>query len=115
MGEKILIALVFLSAPAFSDSLLSNIVVEIDSDETLVLERVDEASIKIDGHLDENVWVDLTAYDEFVVIDPDTLTKGLHATRCEFSTMRQVFISVSTWSSLLKQSFPGCLAGTNGT
>ena len=81
MKKAFFVVLVFLCSPAFCDSLLSSMVVEIGPEETLVLERVDEASIKIDGHLDENVWVDLTAYDEFVVIDPDTLIEGLHATR----------------------------------
>ena len=81
MEKTLFDVLAFLCAPAFSDSLLSNMVVEIGPEETLVLERVEGASIKIDGYLDEDAWGHLTAYDEFVVIDPDTLADGVHATR----------------------------------
>ncbi len=81
MKKTLFVVLVFLCAPAFSDSLLSSMVVEVGPEETLVLERIEDASIKIDGYLDEDTWGHLTAYDEFVVIDPDTLADGVHATR----------------------------------
>ncbi len=60
---------------------LDSIVVDIAADETLVLERHENAALKIDGHLDEAVWQELSAYDEFVVLEPDTLLKPEHATR----------------------------------
>ena len=82
MIAKILFAaLVLLCASAFADPLLSNLVVKIGPEETLVLKRVEDASVKIDDYLDEDIWGHLAAYDEFVVIDPDTLVDGAHATR----------------------------------
>ena len=33
----------------------------------------DQVDIKIDGHVDESVWADLQVFDQFVVIEPDTL------------------------------------------
>ena len=54
---------------------LDSIVVDIAADETLVLERHENAALKIDGHLDETVWQEQSAYDEFVVLEPDTLLK----------------------------------------
>ena len=81
MKKILFVVLVFLCEPTFADPLLSNLVVEIGPEEMLVLERIEGASIKIDGYLDEDAWGHLTAYDEFVVIDPDTLADGVHATR----------------------------------
>ncbi|MBT5153491.1 MAG: hypothetical protein HOM44_05345, partial [Gammaproteobacteria bacterium] len=87
MNKILFVGLIFLCAPVFSDSHLSNIshlshmVVEIGPEETLVLERVEDAGISIDGYLDEDAWGHLTAYDEFVVISPDTLADSAHATR----------------------------------
>jgi len=81
MRKTLFAVLALCCTPTFSDSLLSKLVVEIGPKETLVLERIEAASIKIDGHLDEDAWRDLIAYDEFVIIDPDTLVDGLHATR----------------------------------
>mgnify|MGYP001224222551 CR=1 FL=1 len=65
----------------FADSHLANVVIRVDPSETLHLERLEDAAVKIDGHLTEAVWADLPAYDEFVVIDPDTLAASTHATR----------------------------------
>ena len=81
MSKTLFAVLALCCTPTFSDSLLSKLVVEIDPEETLVLERIEASSIKIDGHLDEDAWRDLIAYDEFVIIDPDTLVDGVHATR----------------------------------
>jgi hypothetical protein len=46
------------------------------------LTRIDPetAEILIDGHLDEAVWQTLPVYDEFVVIEPDTLGSTSHET-----------------------------------
>lgn len=52
------------------------------SGEVLRLKRIapDVAVIRIDGRLDEGVWNTLPAYDELVVIEPDTLAKTPHKT-----------------------------------
>ena len=53
--------------------------VSVSPTETLeIAER--SAVVKIDGKLDEAVWASLDQYDEFVVIEPDTLVKPAHAT-----------------------------------
>ena len=59
----------------------ADIAVELAPGETIVLERLTASDgIRIDGHLDEPVWQRLPAYDEFVVIEPDTLGPTSHAT-----------------------------------
>jgi|TARA_Y100000310_G_scaffold276983_1_gene294518 hypothetical protein len=57
-------------------------VVDIAPGETLLLQRREttDTPIRIDGHLTEEIWQQLPAYDEFVVIDPDTLNDVPHAT-----------------------------------
>jgi hypothetical protein len=40
----------------------------------------DQGEIEIDGHLRESVWRELPAYDEFLVIEPDLLTRPPHRT-----------------------------------
>lgn len=55
--------------------------VEIGASEILALSRQGEADVKIDGFLDDSIWFDLPAYDEFVVISPDTLAASTYATR----------------------------------
>ncbi|MDA1075372.1 MAG: DUF5916 domain-containing protein, partial [Proteobacteria bacterium] len=40
-----------------------------------------DTDVKVDGRLDEPVWATLPAYDDFVVLEPDTLQPGVHATR----------------------------------
>ncbi|MCB1645169.1 MAG: hypothetical protein KDI36_06935, partial [Pseudomonadales bacterium] len=51
--------------------------------------------IKIDGHLNEPVWQTLPAYDEFVVIQPDTLADVQHATQVRmFYTSEGLYVGV---------------------
>lgn len=66
---------------AYADETLGNVVVDIEDGSTLVLERHEDAGVKIDGHLDEAVWAGLDAFDEFLLIEPDTLESPAHATR----------------------------------
>ena len=64
---------------------VANLVVDLEQGESIKVERVSaELEIKIDGRLDEAVWADLPAYDEFVVVEPDTLASVPHATRVKF-------------------------------
>ena len=70
-----------LSEASFSASQLSRAIADLGEDETIVLEQHESLSMKIDGHLDEPVWATLPAWDEFVVIDPDTLARPPHRTR----------------------------------
>ncbi|MBT4494662.1 MAG: hypothetical protein HOC70_15570 [Gammaproteobacteria bacterium] len=60
---------------------LIKVVVDITPTETVVLERHEDADIELDGDLTEDVWNKLDAYDEFVVLEPDTLEQPEHATR----------------------------------
>ncbi|MEQ8860553.1 MAG: DUF5916 domain-containing protein [Pseudomonadales bacterium] len=59
----------------------ADITVELAPGESIVLQRLESVdAIRIDGHLDEPIWQQLPAYDEFVVIDPDTLGSTSHET-----------------------------------
>ncbi len=60
---------------------LSQLVVDVGEDESIVLSRHEDAGIRIDGRLDEDVWAGLPAYDEFVIIEPDTLAEPRFRTR----------------------------------
>lgn len=62
------------------EALADDRVVDLGPDDKIVLERHD-ANIKLDGKLNEPIWQQLPAYDEFVVIDPDTLTDTAYSTR----------------------------------
>ncbi len=44
-----------------------------------------DSRIRIDGVLDEPIWSSLPAYDEFVVVDPDTLSDVPHQTLVRFA------------------------------
>ncbi len=52
------------------------------SDQTLLLTRIDpeRTPITVDGHLREAVWQRVPVIEDFVVIEPDTLEPGVHAT-----------------------------------
>ena len=49
--------------------------------EFIELAEIDGKNIQIDGHLNEAVWKELPFYDEFVVIEPDSLKKPIYSTR----------------------------------
>ncbi len=57
--------------------------IDIGPNDTIVVPR-HEIVIRIDGKLDEPVWGQLPAYDEFVVIEPDTLGSTPHETLVRF-------------------------------
>jgi hypothetical protein len=67
----------------------ADLVVDIAPGEQLVLERREavDMPMRIDGHLSEGIWSQLPAYDEFVVIDPDTLAD------VPFATLVRLFYS----------------------
>lgn len=63
----------------------------------LVLQTLSEEDhgVKIDGVLDEPLWQTLEAWDEFVVIDPDTLADTTDATRVRFfNTKRGLYVGI---------------------
>ncbi len=63
----------------------AEVIVDLTDGETISIHQASaDEPIKIDGHLDEAIWVDLPAYDEFVVIEPDTLSDVPHATLVRF-------------------------------
>ena len=80
-GLLILLFGVSTALAATKGKLLDKIVVKVPADEALVLERHENAGVKIDGFLDESIWQRLSAYDEFVVLEPDTLMQPEHPTR----------------------------------
>ena len=54
-----------------------------------------DAAIALDGQLNESIWTELDHYDEFVVIEPDTLIKPSHRTRVRlFYNDRGLFVGV---------------------
>ena len=59
-------------------------VVDLAPGTSIPLEAHTNHQVKIDGHLDEPIWSTLAAYDEFVVIEPDTLADTSYATRVRF-------------------------------
>ncbi len=81
LWSSILLFGVSTALAATKEKLLDKIVVKVPADEALVLERHENAGVKIDGFLDESIWQRLSAYDEFVVLEPDTLMQPEHPTR----------------------------------
>ncbi|MDP6375696.1 MAG: DUF5916 domain-containing protein [Pseudomonadales bacterium] len=70
-------------------------VVDLQGGEVIRLAPFSEAdsAVRIDGVLDELVWRQLSAYDDFVVLDPDTLKRGAHATLIRmFHTDRGLYV-----------------------
>lgn len=64
----------------------ADVTVELAPGEVIALERLTAGeSIRIDGFLDEPVWQTVRAYDEFVVIEPDTLGETSHRTLIRFA------------------------------
>ena len=64
--------------------------------EAIRLTRIDpeRTPIKVDGWVDEQVWQDVAYVDDFVVLEPDTLQPGAHATRLRFVySERGLFVS----------------------
>ena len=45
------------------------------SEEVVSIPRIDEASITLDGRVDESVWTSVPPYTKLLVIDPDTLAE----------------------------------------
>jgi len=62
---------------------------------TRLLQLLDaEASIEIDGHIDEAVWQQIQPYDDLKVIEPDTLADAPYATDARlFYTERGLYVS----------------------
>ncbi|MCZ6504308.1 MAG: DUF5916 domain-containing protein [Gammaproteobacteria bacterium] len=60
-----------------------DLLVDLALNDKIIVQR-HVADITIDGKLDEPIWQRLPAYDEFVVIEPDTLREPPHGTRVRF-------------------------------
>ncbi len=70
------------------------LLVDLQSGESIRLER-HAGDVRIDGVLDEPVWQALPYYDEFLVIEPDTLVATSHATRVRmFYSKRGLHVGV---------------------
>ena len=70
-----------LSLDASEEEKLIRLNVEPLNGESIVLDEIHGSEIQIDGHLNEMVWKELPFYDEFVVIEPDSLKKPIYSTR----------------------------------
>jgi hypothetical protein len=73
------------------------VVLDITPDQTIELAHLESesAGIKIDGKLDESVWATLPAYDDFRVIEPDTLAEVPYFTNVRvFYTMRGLYMGI---------------------
>ena len=71
--------------------------VQITNNEAIDIASVaaSEIQIEIDGKLDEAIWLTLPAYDEFVVIDPDTLAPSSSETLVRFvHTERGLYVGI---------------------
>ena len=69
--------------------------VELPSGEMIELPRHD-VEIRIDGVLDEAVWSGLDQFDEFVVVEPDTLVDPAYQTLVSlFFNERGLYVGVS--------------------
>ncbi len=77
----ILFAVLISVSTTAAAELFSELVVDLGENETISLSRIPDSGVRVDGVLDEAVWAGLPAYDEFVVIEPDTLVQTSHATR----------------------------------
>ena len=76
-----LLLLVVLSGVTEGGQAADETVVDLGSNEPIRLVRLPEgAEIRIDGVLDEAHWARLPGWDEFKVIEPDTLADPRHAT-----------------------------------
>jgi len=64
-------------------ALANGLVMDLGEGEKIVLQRHD-IDIVVDGKLQEKLWSQLPAYDEFLIIEPDTLGPTSHATRVRF-------------------------------
>ena len=77
---------------------LTDAVVKVESTETLKIRRYlgDQPPVNVDGRLDEPIWRELPAVDEFLVLEPDTLERGLYATLVRFLyTDRGLYVGVA--------------------
>jgi hypothetical protein len=75
MNRALVIALFVLSSAAWGEMRPGDIIVDVGDGEHIRLTRLvrSEAHIKIDGRLKEPIWRLLPAYDEFRIIEPDTM------------------------------------------
>ena len=74
--------------------LAADLIVDIGPNDKIVVPR-HNVDIKIDGALDEPIWQQLPAYDELVVIEPDTLAKPPFRTRVRlFHTDKGLYIGI---------------------
>ena len=76
---RCLLAGLLLPAPALAA--LGKQVVDLAEGEAIVLARIEDSGIHVDGHLDEAFWRRLPAWDEFVLVEPDSLAAPRYATR----------------------------------
>jgi Domain of unknown function (DUF5916)/Carbohydrate family 9 binding domain-like len=70
------------------------LIVDLGPDEKIVVPR-HSAEINVDGKLDEPIWQQLPAYDEFLVIEPDNLEVPPHRTRVRlFYNKKYLYVAI---------------------
>ena len=57
---------------------------ESGSEDAIAVPRYENVDIEIDGELNEATWNEVTAYDNMVVLEPDTLEQARHRTQMRF-------------------------------
>ncbi|MCZ6619659.1 MAG: DUF5916 domain-containing protein [Gammaproteobacteria bacterium] len=85
--------LFFFSHPVLSAPLNVEVVDLIPGQVLPVTQVSESADVLIDGKLTESVWNELPVYDEFVIVMPDTLERGVYATHVRlFYTTRGFYV-----------------------
>ena len=85
--------LFFFSHPVLSAPLNVEVVDLIPGQVLPVTQVSESADVLIDGKLTEPVWNELPVYDEFVIVMPDTLERGVYATHVRlFYTTRGFYV-----------------------
>lgn len=98
------------AAPATAPRSLTLAVGEHDGLMRVAVPRLEDASIIIDGLVDEPVWASVPVYDEMRVIDPDSLAVPQHATQT-----RMLFTSAGLYlAAVMEQPADSLIARLSG-
>ncbi len=72
--------------------------------------RVEDANIKIDGRVDESIWLEIPAFDRMRVMNPDTLEETRYSTKTRiFSDSKGLYVSavmIQPQSTLVERLTP---------
>ena len=91
---------------AVDEALPEEVRVAAQDGRSIRLPRVSHSKIRIDGFVDEAAWQSVPYVDEFRVIEPDTLTPGIHPTQ-----LRVAYSDRGIYASAVMQQPPDSLVG----